>query len=1377
MAFTSGRRNASHDTVHEPMIVSQGRPWSGWTTVWTMQVGLLGPLRVVGKDGVEIGVGAPKERAVLELLALRTGQVVPARSLIDALWGEDPPSSATKTLQTYISSLRRLMPVGAIETVGGGYRLVVPTDAVDALHFEELVRRGGRALQQADLKGAAEALAAALRLWRGEPLVDMGGQQTGIAEAARLSELRRDCEEQLAEARLALGEHHSLVADLETAVAADPLRERRWAQLMVALYRAGRQADALRAFQRLRRILADDLGLEPSAELRALEDAILRQAPELAWRRSVPVGELTNPVPAPTDARRSASADEPLTGRPESPTGALVTFLFTDIESSTSLWEQHPALMAAVLERHDRLAGDVMRTEGGHVFKVVGDAVHAVFTSPVAAIRAALAMQATVAGTDWGEIGCMRVRIGIYTGEARLVDGEWRGRPLNRCARLRDAAGGGEILASHATVELVGDDLADEAAIADLGEQQLRGVTRVERIHRVERRRSLTAPAAAALDGFSQGEPRRWPAATDQLGANLMVASRRWASRRHRSMAGAVAVALPLLGRDEHLDLLTDLMAGAGGRAFAVVAGEAGCGKTRLLEEFEVRAAATSRLVAATSAEDDNVLPYRPFADLVRTILAAPMADACLEQLGALVPELVWLVPEVAAGPLEATTDAGLARIRLFEAVVELCMAASQHQPLVWIVDDGHCMGLEMAALLNLLLERSAGSEMTIVLAARPEPGGASKGFEEVVRRHRPMQVNVGRLSRGAVAELAQQWSNSSMPRGSFDGDSLYDRTEGIPLLLSAVLADPQHGNRGEPHRLDIGDLVASRTQALGRTGRKFLEVAALAGSAVSPELVATVTGHEGEAVRGVLNGVVAEGGLLVAGELQDSYVWKHSLIREAVIDSLEPAASRQLREAIGGALSDQGQPLRAARQAVDVLTVSAQRVLPTVLAGIDEALRTLAFELAEDLCSKGLALGGRLADPALAVGLLTRMGRCLAYKGERDAAVRTWQEAARMARETHKPELLAEVALATEPYARSTVNLPLRWSLLNEAVAVHSEVPRATQVRVISEWINEGALPQNRVTDSSLVAQVVDLAHQQSDDRLLAMALDAKHNALRASQEVPIDISNELCQTAAHLSDPHWRARAHLLGLIDAITMAHLDEAQGHLEAYLRAADGSLSPRSRWEASMVCSTWAMWRGDVDSSDRHAQTAVEAGQRYGIEDAPRALGIHLFFRAFHAGTLSDLVGPLTQFADEHPEILAWRAGAGLAMAAAGDHRGAMGVRDEVLPLLLNPGVDPTWPTAACLTAQLCWETGAEKGQTKALLSALGRYPGRVAVIGRFIGECGPKERYLGLLCVPHDGRRARRLLLSAKALSDQISAGLWAERATTDLDAIGGVGA
>ena len=113
--------------------------------------------------------------------------------------------------------------------------------------------------------------------------------------------------------------------------------------------------------------------------------------------------------------------------------------------------------MAAVLARHDQLVSDLVRAEGGQVFKTVGDAVHAMLAGPVAAVRAALAVQAGVAAADWSEIGGLAVRIGIYTGEAQLVEGEWRGRPLNRCARLRDAAAGGQILVSGATTELIGD--------------------------------------------------------------------------------------------------------------------------------------------------------------------------------------------------------------------------------------------------------------------------------------------------------------------------------------------------------------------------------------------------------------------------------------------------------------------------------------------------------------------------------------------------------------------------------------------------------------------------------------------------------------------------------------------------------------------------------------------------------------------------------------------------------------------------------------------------------------------------------------------------------------------------------------------------------
>jgi DNA-binding SARP family transcriptional activator len=244
-------------------------------------VGLLGPLRLTGNDGAELRVGAPKERAVVAMLGLRAGTTVAIWELIEALWGEDPPASATKAIQTYVSSLRRLLPAGAIETVTGGYRLDVDPNTVDVVVFEQLVATARQTLAAGDSPSAVGSLRQALALWRGQPLVELTDHPWGAAEAVRLMEARRDCQELLAEARLASGEAASLVGELEASVAAEPLRERRWAQLMLALYRAGRQVEALRAFQRLRAQLSEQLGIEPSAELRQLEEAILLQKPEL----------------------------------------------------------------------------------------------------------------------------------------------------------------------------------------------------------------------------------------------------------------------------------------------------------------------------------------------------------------------------------------------------------------------------------------------------------------------------------------------------------------------------------------------------------------------------------------------------------------------------------------------------------------------------------------------------------------------------------------------------------------------------------------------------------------------------------------------------------------------------------------------------------------------------------------------------------------------------------------------------------------------------------------------------------------------------------------------------------------------------------------
>ena len=209
-----------------------------------VEVGVLGPLRVVGQWG-PIPLPAAKPRAVLTALALRPGTSVSVAGLIAALWGQDPPRTAEKLVQGYVSRLRRALPAGTITTVAGGYVLALEPHQVDAERFEALVDGARRPGPQTGISMTRPGLLReALHLWRGRPLVDLTDQPFGMAEAARLEELRRGAEEDLADARLAVGEHRDAVAGLEAAVADEPLRERRWGQLMLAMYRSGRQADS-----------------------------------------------------------------------------------------------------------------------------------------------------------------------------------------------------------------------------------------------------------------------------------------------------------------------------------------------------------------------------------------------------------------------------------------------------------------------------------------------------------------------------------------------------------------------------------------------------------------------------------------------------------------------------------------------------------------------------------------------------------------------------------------------------------------------------------------------------------------------------------------------------------------------------------------------------------------------------------------------------------------------------------------------------------------------------------------------------------------------------------------------------------------------------
>ena len=243
-----------------------------------MEFRVLGPLEV-GAAGQPLDLGTPRQRTLLGLLLVHAGEVVSYDRLVEDLWDGDPPATARHTLQGYVHRLRHMLGADAwrLITRPPGYQLKVSTGELDAQRFQDLATAGRRALVRDDPQAAADQLAAGLRLWRGPLLADLDEVAALEPERARLEALRLTALEDRIEADLALGGHGGLVSELEALLADHPYRERLWGQLMLALYRSGRQADALQAFHRARQVLDEELGIEPSRWLRRRQEQILLQ--------------------------------------------------------------------------------------------------------------------------------------------------------------------------------------------------------------------------------------------------------------------------------------------------------------------------------------------------------------------------------------------------------------------------------------------------------------------------------------------------------------------------------------------------------------------------------------------------------------------------------------------------------------------------------------------------------------------------------------------------------------------------------------------------------------------------------------------------------------------------------------------------------------------------------------------------------------------------------------------------------------------------------------------------------------------------------------------------------------------------------------------
>src|ERR1700751_1842452 len=794
-----------------------------------------------------------KPRAILTMLGLHNGSVVSAETLIELLWGDDPPRTAAKALQTHISSLRRTLGDGFVLTQGMGW--TVAESEVDASRYKSAARLGARAPAAGDMSQAVARFQQALALWRGIPELPDG--RRGTSEKTQWIEGHAALGEDRADALLATGRAAEVIGDLEAAVAEAPLRERRWGQLMLALDRAGRQGEALSAYQRARSLLADELGVDPGPELRRLEAAIVAQDASL----DIPVAQN---LPAVTRA---------------------VTFLLTDIEGSTTAWEADADAMGVALARHDELVEQVVTSRGGRLIKTrgEGDATFSVFERPSAAAAAAIELQDAIVHEPWALREPMRIRVALHTGEAELRDGDYFGRAVNRAARLRSLRAGGQIRCSGATAELVIDSLSDDVVLNDLGMRQLRNLARPEHVFELRLETADEHPQQASPD-----EPIERP-----------------------SLPPVLAGPGPFVGRGLELGQLFSAWQTTltGGTNAVLIAGEPGVGKTRLAGEWSRQAYDQGALVIYGRCDEDLGAPYQPFAEALRSLVPCLGTRRLrglrgVEALLALVPGLTDLLPDLAA-PTRADPDTE--RYALFDAVVALLEIASTGAPVVLVLDDLHWAAKPTLLLLRHLLRFGDRARVQIVGTYRST---------DLDRSH-PLAAMLADLHRGAGSGTANRLTLSGLDEddvtayvteaGYNDEElarALASVTGGNPFfLIEALRHVDETGGVWDPTPLPQGvrETVSRRLSRLPAETNKALAAAAVVGSRFALDLVEKVVEQDlvdpfDEACKA---GIVIE-------EPGGRYRFNHAIVRQSLLAELPSVRRMRLHQRIATTLENE---------------------------------------------------------------------------------------------------------------------------------------------------------------------------------------------------------------------------------------------------------------------------------------------------------------------------------------------------------------------------------------------------------------------------------------------------------------------------------------